>query len=302
MVTGKRHKADQYIASANNGIDIKRHYKMLRLNIFCNNDSNNILCLCIHNGFSIFYKNGLSIKVIYFFLICLVIIPNNFMWMIMLLKDTPYSILLLWLTFLFLKIYQKEKNYFFKFSNKINLIIALFGVYAFRHNGIGPLIFCGAFLIFFSLQKKILAPITLFGMTILLILFFNGPVFRLFDIKKVDFYGGSSYLTGNVIRAAGNILQNGWVLSVNTEKILCKEISPELIRKYYDRFDCDKYTYHAEIYNYKASLNKQDAIISNKEAIVSYLDMFVHYPYLTIKERFGWGEFVMGCYTAVEWF
>ena len=99
-------------------------------------------------------------------------------------KDVPFTISLLWLTFELYKIQKEKEGYFKNVLNDIKLIICLLFVYFFRINGMIPYLISIVYLfyiMFRSENKKNILFVIL--VSFFSIWFVKNPVYKFYDIK-----------------------------------------------------------------------------------------------------------------------
>ena len=226
------------------------------------------------------YKNGLSKKAIYIFSVLFAILPSSYLLIVTLWKDVIFTISLLWMTYLVLKMLLNEKEFFVNKKNSIFFIIATMLVSFFRHNGIGPFVFMIFYFIYKIIRTKNKSYVIL---TILLLISYGG--IHTLNNHLCESTSTSTYspLTNLVTRSSGQILQTS-TISKYTEKVVTHYGSLEMLKSEYNPYNVDSYGFNEKFSEYQKSLGK-DASISTKDAFIAYMQNLIYHPSDTIKER-----------------
>jgi hypothetical protein len=142
------------------------------------------LSLIIGFGFSYLEKKGCNKKILWLLTFIIAFMPTNFLSIITLTDDIPYSIALLLLTILILEIIFSNGNWLNKTSHWLLLSAVSLTAILFRYNGIpaiGFSLIC--LLIFIPLQRRIIAKVI--GLVIILYFIIDGPIFNLIGVTRM---------------------------------------------------------------------------------------------------------------------
>jgi len=142
------------------------------------------LGLIVGRGFSFLELKGYNRKVLWVVAIVITFFPTNFLSIITLTNDIPYSIALLGLTILIIKIVLSNGKWFEKKINCIYFIVLSLLAILFRYNGIPAIAFSIFFLfLFYPKQRKPVFKIAL--ILTFLIIFINGPLYNLIGVERI---------------------------------------------------------------------------------------------------------------------
>ena len=214
------------------------------------------------------------------------LIPSNYMLITTLWKDIPFSLALMVLTICLFKLGTNANEFFRKWYNYVALIVSLFCVNEFRHNGV--LVF-GSVVLFlvvavFKDKKNAYKYLTIVLFSIASIGVFHGPIYRVLDVQ-VSARTSKPFIT--MFAALGSVVHKGGTLSKETTNILYKIMPYEQWCEYYDPFDIDSYRWNPEIKS-----NMDVSWIDTKTAFSCYLDGLVRYPDIVIKDRLDGSDLV----------
>lgn len=228
------------------------------------------------------YDYGISFKALAILGIVFSLLPNQVLFGISPLKDYPYTLSLLWATYLLVRLSLNLKE-LERLRFRLAMALSLFLIYAFRHNGIVP--FVAVLLLFvwitirhFAHVKYRLAVVSL--LSLLLIDIYKGPVFSWFQVT--DDIGMSPYIT--MLCAVASCANKNLPLSDESAAIMESALPIDQWAAYYDR-----YAGHDPYYWGRGELANEHpfnpSIITAKEAFTVYLEALRKYPDVVIKDR-----------------
>ena len=230
---------------------------------------------------SFLYEHGLSKIFIYTFSFLFSILPSSYLLVVSLWKDVIFTVSLLWMTYLVLKLVLNEKAFFKNKINFISFIISTMLVSFFRHNGIGPFVFVIIYFIYKIIRTKNKSYVIL---TILLLISYGGiHTLNNHLCPPVDSNTSYSPLTNLVTRSSGQILQTS-KLPKYTEKVVTHYGSLKILKSEYDQYNVDSYGFNEKFFSYQNKLG-DNAVITTKEAFIAYMHNLFEHPLDTIKER-----------------
>lgn len=229
-------------------------------------------------------KKGINKYIIIIATVIFTILPNNYMYAVTLYKDVPYTIFLIFISFLIFRVLIEEKNFFSKWYNYLIFPVSIALCCFYRHNGPGPMLFTILFLSIYSFKLKSIKPTVVSILTACLILFVSGPIFSLFHPYSAN--NGAKISTFNLLiwRATGSILNSNQTISKSSNEIISRTADPQLLKKYFNKYNGDTYGWNDEMNKYKASLAEHKDV-SNLDVASVYLNYLLTHPYQTIKER-----------------
>lgn len=228
------------------------------------------------------YDHGLSFKVLAVLGVGVSLLPNQVIFSISPLKDYPYTLALLWTTYLLVRLaLDPGEVWRWRFLGALSL--SLFLVYGFRHNGIVPfaallLLFLWITLRHFPKVKLQLAEAGLAA--VLLVAVYKGPVFSSMNISGNT--GMSRYTT--MLCAVGSCINKGLPLSEESTAIMESILPLDQWGTYYDRYlGHDPYYWgRGEL---AAAYPFDPSHVTAKEAFTVYLEALCKYPDVVIKDR-----------------
>lgn len=230
--------------------------------------------------FNLFYKNGLPKLLTYIFATLFIVAPSNYLNVVTLWKDIPYTLCSLWMGYLLLKFILEKDTFFHDWKNILLFTVATVMTALFRHNGIGPLLFTILFFIgyFFYSKKKIF--LVLSGIIVVSYWAVSGPVYQAFQVKAGIGTKYSTYVN-LVMRPTGLLYHNNGTLSKKSTQIMARYASYEQFHDNYDPFNSDTYGFNQEIKAYQGDKKG----ISTGEVAEVLLELMTKYPGVVIKER-----------------
>lgn len=228
------------------------------------------------------YDYGVSFKTLAILGTVWSLLPNLVIFGISPLKDYPYTLSLLWGTYLLVRLgINPEEVRKWKFF--LALSLDLFLIYAFRHNGVVP--FASVLLLFvwitlrrFPQVKLRLAAVSL--ASILMIAVYKGPVFSLFRVSQDVTM--SPYTT--MLCAVASCVNKGLPLSGESAAVMESVLPLDQWADYYDR-----YQGHDPYYWGRGELSSEYPFdptrIAASQAFAVYLEALWKYPDVVIKDR-----------------
>lgn len=231
-----------------------------------------------------FYIYGINKKKLIMIAIIFACVPTNFMFMTSLLKDSMYTVLLLLLTFSFLKLCLNPGLFTKNIYDILEMIFAIVFVYLYRYNGIGPLVFSFVALIILTFIYKKKSFLYIILISIILIQIITGPIYSSFNVVQTKSRVNNSQFMAFLIRSSGAVLYNGGELTAKEEKIVIKTMSPELLAKNFNHYNGDSYGWDPNVYHYRENSPNIDSI-STKEVLTVYSNLFIRYPSIIVAER-----------------
>lgn len=232
------------------------------------------ICTCY---IMLLYKGGINLKILFLFSIIFAILPNNLMLVTTIWKDIPFTISLLWLTYLIGKISISPKKFFDKWYLILILTICIVCVRFFRHNGIIPYVLMVLFLLFLSIKYfseiKFKAIGTLL-LTIFLTMLIQGPIYNYYQVQQTQ--NNTSYAT--MFCALGSAINKDATFSKETNELLESIMPLQEWKVYYNRFSSDYY-----LFVRKGGMDLSN--ISAKQAFLAYFEGLFKYPDIIIKDR-----------------
>lgn len=208
-------------------------------------------------------------------------LPNNVLSEISAVKDFPYTLSLLWATLILLRLVNAlhTKNEAKLHWELLQLSIATFLIFGFRHNGVIPAAFIIILLIVLTVgnyELLRLKAVFAAALSVLMMLIYKGPVFRLLDVQPNT---ASPYTT--MLCAVGSCINQGLPLSDEANAIMESVIPLEDWAEYYNKYEGhDEYNWgrgEDEIFNTEH--------IGAKDAFRVYLEALFKYPDVVIKDR-----------------
>lgn len=158
--------------------------------------------------------------------------PVNGIFSISMWKDIPYSISLIFLSYVLLKIYSSEGNWILKNYNKLTLGIILLCTSLFRHNGLVPVLVSSLLLIivYKAHYKRFLIIFTLTG---LLFIFIKIPLYNILNVSKTS--DMQPYVLSMLQISA--IAHNNGKVDDKEKEFLSKMAEWEDLKKGYNRYN-----------------------------------------------------------------
>lgn len=188
-------------------------------------------------------------------------------------KDIPYTICLLWLTFLLTKLAVERKT-FFSMRNIIQLIICMPLTVLLRHNGVIVFTITGILLVGVTIAYHSWKPILTLMLGLLVFIGIKGPIYTSFGVEPSSFYVPSGLLHGMVY------------VSLSTEEnipIIDELTSRESWRAIYEPYSANSFAL-SEI-AVRENLSKKISNYDSKRINHEYIKTFFRHPCLIIKDR-----------------
>ncbi len=197
--------------------------------------------------------------------------PANYLHILTLWKDIPYTLFLLWLSVLLSKLTFNTENKKLSRWFYLKLIIALLGVYFFRKNGIVPAALCSVTILLIYYKNK--AMLLSFIAIISVILLIQGPLYTHYQVqdpRKMEKYKGGVYI-GLGQDILGTYYAGGEV-SEDTLKMIDIMTNKAI---------------HTHEFNLTYAQQSYDLDVSTIDFIKNYLDTFLKNPILMTKAIIG---------------
>ena len=158
---------------------------------------------------------GLDRRVLFTIAVLFIMNPVNGIMAVTIWKDIPYSISLLWLTLLAMKIVYSCGGWMDSRRNRAVLSASLAFAALIRHNGIAPVMLMAVVLfILYRRQRKNAVLVTLTVMSIVVLV--KGPVYRALEVGP-----GCAYQTMvNPIMQVGGIISGGGTLTEEERRVV----------------------------------------------------------------------------------
>lgn len=222
-------------------------------------------------------KIGLSRKICSVFAVIFGAYIVNGIYATVLWKDIPYTVSLMWVTLLLLKL-AIERKQFFTVGNIIQLSVSSALVYLLRHNGIVVflmvlLVMVGAVILFRSVKPASVALVA-----ILLVGLIKGPVYSGFNIKTQEAYAPSGLLHGIVYTCMVTDYESEFLESV---------MPMEDWYEVYEPYSTNSFAYSPTAI--ENNLSEKMENMSSSDVTREYLKAFFHHPIPIIKDR------LLGC-------
>ena len=229
--------------------------------------------------FGFLYQKGLSSKVIYIIAFLLAIIPNNYMMLCLISKNILYALIVLWNTYLLIRLLNDEIR-FFSWTRIAEFSIALALLNVVRHNG-----FLGTYTIWFFLivwgiyTKKVtkFKPILIVGLSWLIISGIEGPLYSYYNVQSSKGTGSVSSVKGPLLAPAGMYILAEEEIPIEGQELVYRIGSVEEWKENYNPYNGDRLGW--------GKLRKNILNYSQKEAFQLYFILLKRNPLLVIKDR-----------------
>ncbi len=229
--------------------------------------------------FGFLYEKGMSSKAIYIVALLIACMPNNYMMLCLISKNILYALIILWNMYLLIKLIDNSKN-FFCWKQIIEFSIALALLNTVRHNG-----FLGTYVIWFVLimwgiyNRKILKykPFLIVGLSWLIILGINEPLYRYFDVQGIEKKASVSTIKSPLLAPAGMFILANEDIPDEGMKIVEKVGSIEEWKESYNPYNGDKLG--------RGNIRNNISKCSQEEAFQLYFILLKSNPLLVIKDR-----------------
>lgn len=227
----------------------------------------------------LYLKGKLKETSIYLIAFVTVLLPNNYMMLFLVSKNTLYSLVVLCTTYLFVRLYTDEK--FLNLGTVIFFGIDLAFLYLVRHNGfIGTIMACillAGLAITKLIQKKqiyclkvCLIIAVMFGSIAII----KGPVYSHFGVTQNS---SSTYASGPLTQAVGIYYLADKEIPVEVKDTVDRIGTKEQWIKYYNPYDGDKLGW--------SELRDAIGATDKKEMFKLYITLLKEDPLLVIKAR-----------------
>lgn len=227
-------------------------------------------------------KKGINKKYIYLMAFIIAFMPNNYMMMTTLVKDVPYSVLIVLISYYIYKLLDSNRSFLDKKINYCLFPIVLVCCSLYRHNGKGVLLLTILSLLLILLKYKNKKIIILIVESIILYFLLNNIIFPSLYLTEKNQQSISSFNIP-IQRAVGRLYNNNLTISNDSYEIVSRILSPEILGEYFNKYNNDTY-YAKEVDIYKSN-NKNKKNVSLVDLSKVYIECLKKYPYQTIKER-----------------
>lgn len=175
---------------------------------------NSLIFSLVFASMTVYLKSlGVDRRILYTIALVFALNPVNGIMAVTLWKDIPYSVSLLWLTLLLMKIFYSDGRWLD--TNKAVLIGSLVFTALIRHNGMAPvlLIMAGLFILYRKHWKSI-GIIALAAMSLIMLI--KGPVYGAMHVEPISPF---QTLVNPIMQVGGIIAGNG-VLTEDEKKVV----------------------------------------------------------------------------------
>ena len=241
------------------------------------------------------YEQNVKEKVLYVSIIIFVLLINNISLISMAWKDVPFTIAMLWLTFEVYKISKQKDEYFKKIINIIFLCISLLLTFFIRHNGMFPYYIVILYLLFLIIKShakvRIISTVII---SILSILFVEGPVFNYYGVQKSNIMtvGSASFAA----KGLASLVYYDAEFDEKDKPIIYSILSEENYKEYYRPYSMDEYSFSDIGWN--EGLEK----VGVAKIYELYIKYFFKYPNIIIRDRFDSNNLVWSYQTPKDGF
>lgn len=203
-------------------------------------------------------------------------------------KDVPYSIFILWLTYLIYRI-GREKEYLLKPWNLAALTAALAGVRLFRHNGIVVFLLIIVLLFFWGITRKKLVYFIAAIAAVITVGIVRGPVYTAAGVESVEQVGKDSSSAVPLIHGLVYVLIED-KLDADIRQVFTDIMPTEEWMSCYTPYSANELylSEAAQRYQVKEKLSGY----STSQWLKYYLKTFFKEPFLIVKDR------LLGCELA----
>ena len=228
------------------------------------------------------YDYGISFKSSAVLGVIFGLLPNQVVSGICPIKDYPYTLALLWGTYLLIRLALNPKE-LWKWRFFLAILVDMFLIYGLRYNGIVP--FVALLLLFvwitFRYFSKVRFRLMVLSLTcILMISTYKGPIFSLLHVSQDITM--SPYTT--MLCAVASCINKGLPLSEESNAIMKSVLPLNQWGTYYNRYlGHDLYYWGRGNLTDKYSFDPSQ--ITAKEAFTVYLEALRKYPDVVIKDR-----------------
>lgn len=225
------------------------------------------------------YDRGVSLKILCLLGCVFQLLPNQVLSWSNVLKDFPFTLALMWGTYLLLHLVLRSP-WSGKWSFVFCLGLDMFLIAGLRHNGIIPVVAMALLCVVLTLRRfpemrmRLVAAVTL---SVVLFGFYKGPVFSLLNVEGS---AQSPYTT--MLCAVASCINKDLPLSPESEAIMDTVLPLEDWKDYYDRYQGhDRYMWGRPEGSRSYNADK----INLRDMFHVYLGAFTKYPDVIIKDR-----------------
>lgn len=226
--------------------------------------------------FTYLYEKGVKKEFLIIATIIFVFSFNNMSLIMIIWKDIPFTISLLWLTFELYRIQKEKDKYFQKVLNNIKLIISLIFVYFFRINGMFPYLISIIYLFYvmFNSKNKKIILLVIF-ISLFSIWFIKSPIYKLYDVKKTSASGGAASFA---IKGLGSLVYYDAELTTSEKEKISKLQSFDVLEKNYSPYNIDTYSFGSERI-------KNIDVLGPSEIYKLYISNIFKNPKIIVRDR-----------------
>jgi len=225
-------------------------------------------------------KKGLPRKILSVFTIIFALTITNGIYVTILWKDIPYTVFLLWITYLLLKLIIDKETFFSQISNCIQAVLCLTLLPLLRHNGFAVTIIVSIFLLIYSFIIKSHKPTIITVLSIALIIIVKGPVYNYLGVIK----NKNTAPTTTMLHSMVYIDMVDEELPNEAEILLDELLTSEDWYKIYFPYSTNSF-YLSDI-AIRNNLEQKMLSLNTSRVFNAYLKTFIKHPLLTIKDRF----------------
>ena len=225
------------------------------------------------------YKKGYSKKYLFIAPVFISVLPNTYMMMSLVSKNILFAVILLWLTYLIMKMFEEKAAFFKSVPSIISFVICNVLLVQIRHNGFVIIFITGLILTYYTIRywkgTKIV-PVLILISVIACNSITNYIIYNNLDVQKSDI--GSRGMNGPLLSPFGAALKYGKELPSETIEILENVAPLQQWKDYYNPYLIDTFSFSSPTPQYQN--------VSTKEAFNIYLQALWQYPDIVIKDRF----------------
>jgi len=226
--------------------------------------------------FRYFYKKGIGIRVLYIMAIILAILPNTGVNVVTIWKDIPYTVTLVWLTYLLLRFVNDKEECLKSIIWLGQLGAALVLVTLLRHNGIVVLIACTILFCIVSIRERKKTPIIVVMIAILTVIGIKGPICKKLEVNPNA--PGIKYISP-IHDIAGE-----WYyyddITEETQEFMEGILEEKVWKELYNQYSANPYMFENE-YDFVKKLGEQEF----SEVIGTYIKSLINNPGAIIYYR-----------------
>ncbi|MBQ3276963.1 MAG: hypothetical protein IJH47_07925 [Oscillospiraceae bacterium] len=188
-------------------------------------------------------------------------------------KDVPYTIVLLWLTLLLVRMGEEGRAFFTPLRiGETGLCLAL--TLLLRHNGLVVLLFAGLALGILSLRGRTLRPLLALALGVGLILGIRGPGFRALGVEARAIYDPAEFLHG---------MAHVQIVTGEEDPVLTAMAPPEVWEKLYSPYIANDITMSPLALAY--DIPGQAGELGAAGVLRAYGQAFLRHPFLVLRDR-----------------